>query len=151
MESMEEVRFRSLPSSLSLLFPSLRLDVLWSRKRMEVKAVILDHIHKEPRYTHNEKSTEGMKKNNTKKKKQKRTQLWPRSPWYMYCVVSVYDKRVKNYYQSMIWIMFAPLTILLLNFFRPISLYFIYLFRFVWMIELFFFSSVSCVWHASIH
>ena len=84
MDSMEEVRFRSLPSSLSLFFfPSLLLDVLWSRKRMEVKAVILDHIHKEQRYTHTQRETGGGNEEEQQEKeeaKKTHTQLWPRFP-----------------------------------------------------------------------
>lgn len=63
----------------------------------------------------------------------------------MYCVVSVYDKRVKNYYQSMIWITFAPLTILLLKFFFIIIFYLFISFR---LDDRTFSLSV---WHASIH
>lgn len=85
-------------------------------------------------------------RNKKMKRKNKTKNSLASHSWYMYCVVSVYDKRVKNYYQSMIWITFAPLTILLLKFFYHYIL-FIYFVSFRLDDRTF---SLS-VWHASIH
>lgn len=123
MDSMEEVRFRSLSLICSVLC------VLWCDRSWNGGDL---GSHPQTASTHRHTLRPTKKGTGKKKKEKKHTTLALAYPWYMYCVVSVYDKRVKNYYQNMIWIMFAPLTILLLNFFLYHYILFIYFVSFGW-------------------